>query len=349
MVTPRIPDPTATAAVLTLLTALGEWVHARRCTRLARLAWGPGAAPSPWTRMVPRLRCAAVALAAWGLATLARLPSSPSSPGHQREEEPRHVLLLLDVSPSMQLKDAGPGGTSRRMQRAAELVLSLFQSLPPDRVRFSVVAVYNGAKPVVVDTQDLDVIRNILEDLPLDLAFDPGQTRLFDGIREAGEMAKRWREASSTLLVVSDGDSVPETGMPALPRSVDHTVVVGVGDPRAGRFIDGHQSRQDQSTLRQVALRLNGQYVDGNEQPLPGSVASALSLPVQRATSADRGLREWALAAALAGVVVLSGIPLCLAWAGSRWQPAWRWDRAHEGPSASPVRSPVSSNGEAAP
>lgn len=349
MVMPGTPNPGIAAAILTALAALGEWLHAHRCARLAPLAWGPSSRPNRWTRVVPPARCVAMALAGWGFATLARMPSSPAGSEGRGEQPLRHILLVLDVSPSMQLKDAGPTHDRRRMQRAAELVLSAFENLPPNRVRFSVVAVYNGAKPVVVDTHDLEVIRNIVEDLPLDLAFDPGKTRLFDGLRESADMAKPWREASATLLVVSDGDSVPDTGMPALPRSVDHTVIVGVGDPRAGRFIDGHQSRQDQSTLRQVALRLNGLYVDGNEQPLPASVAAALSAPPGLEAPVHRGLREWALAATLGGVLILSGIPLALARAGSRWQAGWRWDRKRGSPSPSPVPNPDRSAREAAP
>ena len=37
----------------------------------------------------------------------------------------------------------------------------------------------------------------------------------------------------------------------------------------AGKFIAGHQSRQDASTLRQVAVRLSGTYHNGNEKHLP--------------------------------------------------------------------------------
>ena len=43
-----------------------------------------------------------------------------------------------------------------------------------------------------------------------------------------------------------------------MPASVAGVLVVGVGDPQAGMFIDGHQSRQDVSTLRQIAARLRG-------------------------------------------------------------------------------------------
>jgi hypothetical protein len=67
----------------------------------------------------------------------------------------------------------------------------------------SVVAVYNGAKPVVIDTKDFEVMRNILGDLPMHHAFRSGKTKLFDGPRGGGqdrqalESAQRRRSSCS--------------------------------------------------------------------------------------------------------------------------------------------------------
>ena len=80
------------------------------------------------------------------------------------EEPARHLLIALDVSPSMRLEDAGPTGEQSRMQRAGDLVESLFSRIHIRGHRISVVAVYNGAKPVVVDTQDMGVVANIMGD-----------------------------------------------------------------------------------------------------------------------------------------------------------------------------------------
>ena len=48
-----------------------------------------------------------------------------------------------------------------------------------------------------------------------------------------------------------------------MPPSVSEVLVVGVGDTRSGKFIDGHVSRQDAPTLRQIAVRLQGEYHGG--------------------------------------------------------------------------------------
>ena len=220
----------------------------------------------------------------------------------------------------MQLKDAGATRQQTRAQRASELLTSMLERVRLDQVRISVVAFYTGAKPVVVETSDLDVVKNILNDLPLDYAFDIGKTELMDGIREAALLAKNWREGSATLILVSDGDTVPDSGMPGLPKSIGHVLVVGVGDARAGKFIDAHQSRQDSSTLRQIAKRLGGVYHDGNERHLPSAQLAALAklLPLQKGS--ETGRREISLIAVAVGACLLTGLPLALALGGSSWQ-----------------------------
>ena len=70
---------------------------------------------------------------------------------------------------------------------------------------------------MVVDTTDAEVVKNILSDLPIHLAFKPGETRLFDGLAEAAKIAKFWKTKSATLVVISDGETVPPKGMVKLP------------------------------------------------------------------------------------------------------------------------------------
>ena len=106
-------------------------------------------------------------------------------PDNQR----KHVLIVLDVSPSMRLKDAGPNADQSRMKRGSEVMESFFQRIPVEIYLMSVVACYNGAKPVVVDTKDLEVVRNIFGDLPMQYAFPSGKTDLFSGLSEAVKIA----------------------------------------------------------------------------------------------------------------------------------------------------------------
>lgn len=312
-------------ALAVLITLAAEWLHARRIARIASLAFGPGRRPSPWVRLAPWARAASAGLLALGLGTLLRIePKVHTGEAAGEGEDFRHLVLVLDVSPSMRLQDAGPSRKQARRARAKDVLDSMFGRVSLSRYRISVVATYNGAKPVVVDTSDAEVVRNILEDLPMEYAFRPGQTRLFDGLEEAAKIARPWEPGSATLVVVSDGDTVPATGMPQMPPSVSGVLVVGVGDPLAGSFIDGRQSRQDVASLRQLALRLGGIYHDGNlrhvaTDAIRSVTTSGKTDPVLQLTE-----REYALLAIGLGAAGLAFLPLLLSLFGTSHRPGLR-------------------------
>jgi Ca-activated chloride channel family protein len=316
--------PTLASALVLLLTLAAEGVHAVRVRRVGRLAFGPGARPAAWVRAVPFLRGLATGALVWGLGTL--LLVAPKSHGggglaQRTVEDYRHVLLVLDVSPSMRLLDAGPEAEQSRMQRAREVMESFFRRVPLNEYRISVVAVYNGAKPVVEDTSDLEVVRNILGDLPMHYAFPSGKTRLLDGIVEAARVAQPWNPRSTTLVLISDGDSVPATGMPKMPASISSVLVVGVGDPLNGKFIDGRQSRQDVSALRQIATRLGGTFHNGNVKHLSSTLIGDLTRAAGEGPLERLSRREYALLCCGAGASMLALLPLILHFLGTRWQP----------------------------
>ena len=186
------------------------------------------------------------------------------------------------------------------------------------------IAVYNGAKPVVIDTIDSEVVHNILTDLPMHYAFRVGQTQLFSGLEEAARIAKPWAPRSALLVVISDGDTVPATGMPAMPSAVHGALVVGLGDPLTGRFIDGRQSRQDATTLRQIAVRLGGEYHDGNRKHLPTDLVRAFTAGAAGTDTDKLTRREYALLAIAAGTSCLVLLPLLLHLLGTPWRPGVR-------------------------
>jgi Ca-activated chloride channel family protein len=274
------------------------------------------------------VRAASAAALAWGLTTLLLIGPRTARSDSIPQGGYRHLVLALDVSPSMQLQDGGPAGKQTRAQRARDVLMSLLQRISTDQVRISIVAFYTDAKPVVIDTHDLEVVRNALNDLPLDLAFDVGKTDLLEGVRQAAELAKPWQPDSATLVVVSDGDTIPDRGIADLPRSIHRALIVGVGDSRSGRFIDGHQSRQDISTLRQLAGRLSGNYFDANEKNLPSNLLVALARTLPLRDTQEQGRRELALAAVGSGSFLLALLPVALDLAGCKWQLVGRSRRA---------------------
>ena len=222
----------------------------------------------------------------------------------------------------MQLKDSGPGGKQKRSERANDLLTSFFDRVSAEKYKTTVIAFYTDAKMVVEDTTDREVVRNILTELPMRHAYKTGESDLLSGLKMAGEVSKKWNPNSTVVMVISDGDSVPATGMPKMPVSVGTNVVlVGVGNPVSGKSVGGHQSRQDVSNLRQTAVRLNGTYHDGNEKHLPTELVARID---ERATppGGDRmSLREYALWAVGIGTGLAGLVPLTLSLFGTGWAP----------------------------
>jgi Ca-activated chloride channel homolog len=308
-----------------ILALAAEALHARRVRAVAALAFGPSRRPLVWAYAAPFLRVAAFAATAWGLVTLFYLPPLAHRAGEVKPHEIRRLVLVLDVSPSMKLQDAGPNLSQRRDQRAADLLQSFFNRVHKERFRTTVIATYSGAKPVVQDTTDLEVVRNILTDLPLAQAFKAGPTNLTAGIQEAVNVARPWPPGSAIILVVSDGgDPEPGVRMPRLPAAVSHVVVIGVGSPNTGKYIDGVLSRQDVSSLRQLAGQLSGTYHNGNELHLSSDLVSQMDQPPGAATKQPWTRREYALLAVSVGSATLAILPLLLSAFGTMWRPGVR-------------------------
>lgn len=309
-------------SVVVLVAAVAESLHARSVRRVSRLAFGPGGRPAIWARYAPAVRVASLGALAWGLTTLYLLDAkSHRSADEIPENEKKHLILVLDVSPSMRLKDAGPERKQSRMHRARDVLDSLFGRVGIRQYLVSVVATYNGAIPIVEKSHDPEVLRNILSDLPMHYAFPKGNTDLFAGLEEAARIAKPLRPRSATLLLVTDGDTVPATGMPKMPASIANKLIIGVGDSRQGTFIDGRHSRQESSVLRQIAIRLGGVYHDGNERHISSEILRTIAQSGEASNVDNLTRREYALLACALGATFFSLLPLALQRAGTRWRP----------------------------
>jgi Ca-activated chloride channel family protein len=96
--------------------------------------------------------------------------------------------------------------------------------------------------------------------------------------------------------------------------------VIGVGDHLAGKFIAGHQSKQDESTLRQVAIRLGGEFHNGNKRHVPSDVIAAAAADARKPLVEQLTLREYALLAIAVGSALLAATPLLLHLFGTNWR-----------------------------
>lgn len=307
----------ATAAAV--LGGCGEALHARRLRRLGRLAFGPAGGPRAWTAIVPPLRVLGLAGVVWALVALLALEGGSRS-RERNAAATRHLMVLLDVSPSMQLEDAGETGKERRAAQAAKLLKSVMDRAPGDEVRITMACFYTDAMELVKECADREVIWNFADNLPLHIAFRPGKTDLVKALNKAGELVKDFPRKSTTVLVLSDGDTVPDSGLKPMPSAVAGIIFAGVGDAR-GTFIDGHLSRQDNAAMSQLARRIGGNYHNGNQRQVPSELLRRLLVADERKDKLQFNLRTLALLALAAGAGVICLLPLLLDRLGSAWKP----------------------------
>ena len=306
-----------------MLAAFAEWLHARRTRRLARLAFGPENQPRLWTQMAAPLRVLALAGVIWSLIVLMAFDGS-SRNRERNAAATRHLLVLLDVSPSMQLADAGERGTEKRAARAAELLRSVMERAPSAEVRITMACFYTDAMMLVKECADREVIWNFADNLPLHIAYRPGKTDMVKSLNTAGEFVKDYPRKSTTVLVLSDGDTVPDSGLKPMPSSVSEIIFSGVGDPVRGTFIDGHLSRQDSASLSQLARRLGGIYHNGNVKQVPSEMLQRLLAPDETNEKFKVNLRVLAMILLATSAAVLCLLPLLLEYFGSAWKPVAR-------------------------
>jgi Ca-activated chloride channel family protein len=305
------------------LGVFAEWLHARRVRRLARLAFGPESRPRTWTKAAPPLRVLALTAVVWSLIVL--MAFEGSSRTHERNvAATRHLMVLLDVSPSMQLQDAGERGTEKRAARAAELLRSVMERAPSDEVKITMACFYTDAMLLAKECSDREVIWNFADNLPLHIAYRPGKTDLVKSLNSAGELVKDYPRKTTTVLVLTDGDTVPNSGLKPMPSAVSEIIFAGVGDATHGAFIDGHLSRQDNASLSQLARRLGGQYHNGNMKQVPSEMLRRLIAPDERSEKFKLNVRVLAISALASGTAILCLLPLLLEYFGSAWKPVLR-------------------------
>jgi len=318
MVNGAIGIPLAAALAALVIGLVAESLHARRTARVARLAFGPTGRPAAWARAAPALRVAGLALATFGATVLLRHdPIEGEAVPNPRAS--RQLLVVLDVSPSMNITDAGPDRVKiMRGVWAGKILRGILDRLDMADTRVSMIAFYSKAVPMLQDSTDKNVLANLMDGLPLYTAFVPGETDMQAGIDAAFAMAKGWARKSTTLVVISDGDLSKPVVPRARPASIADTIVIGVGDPNRATMLAGHASRQDAWTLKSLAGKLDGYYHDGNTRHLPREVIERLTMIAPRVSDAI-GLREAGLLALGVGcaLVGLAG-PLLILFGAPR-------------------------------
>ena len=323
-----------------VFAAFAEWLHHRRMQRLGRLAFGPDARACAWTAAAPVLRVVAFAGVVWSLVVLLGFDGS-SRMRERNAAATRHLMVLLDVSPSMDLQDAGEGGKQTRRDRAAALLKSVMERANSDEIKITMACFYSDAMLLVRECADREVIWNFADNLPLHIAYRPGKTSLLKSLNTTAGYVKDFPRKSVTLLVLTDGDAVPDTGLQSMPSAVSDVLFVGVGNVARGTFLDGHLSRQDGASLSQVARRLGGHYHDGNLKNVPGELLRHLTASDQRTDHFQISLRTLAIITLALCMALICLLPLLLEHFGSAWKPVAIPAAADREPAARPSEVPA--------
>lgn len=306
-----------------LLIALSaERLHERRVNQLSRLAFGANREMSWFALAWPFIRASALAMLAWGMLALLLLPPKARlrNPDAAENIDPKllkRVMLVLDVSPSMQIKDAA-GGTLTRSQRGVQVLKNMISRLDFEKSRITIAPFYTGVKAVVIDAVDPDVIDKVIANNSFDQAFEDGPTDLGVAIRGAYKLAENWLPDSTTMVIVTDGDSSPVGDLPPKPPSINRALLLGVGDIDQGTFIDNHISRQNAMELNGLAGQVGGIYADADGKYVPTDLLRDLHGMIHGLPPDETSLREYALVVILIGAVALVGWPLVLARFGTR-------------------------------
>ena len=308
------------ALIAAVLAVLGEWLHFRRVTRVSALAFGPGGRARRWTLVAPVIRVIALSGLTWSLVTLVSFNNfvrDRDSKAHAK----RHLMVLLDVSPSMMLKDAGESGAEMRTTRASAVLKSVLDRVPGDHLRFTAAGFYTETRLLVDDCQDRELVLHLAGGTPFHITYEPGKTDLLKSLNQAEDIMKDWERKSTTLLVISDGDSVSPVGLKPMPSAVSQIIFAGVGDSKRGSFIDGHLSRQDTASLSQLARRLNGSFFDCNVRHIPSDALAKLNAEDASDAKWKTDRRILALITLGVSTALLCLLPLLLEYLGSAWRP----------------------------
>ena len=218
----------------------------------------------------------------WGIAlrllSLGLLILGAAGPewGHElvrRSAVGSEVVLLLDVSASMDVRDVPPS----RLEEARREAVAVLERLGGSRV--AVVAFAGDAARLCPLTIDRSAARLVLESLSTSTVAEPG-TDLAKGLRTAAKLLPPKRRNEQVILVWTDGEDLERNARAAvdeLARAGLRVFAIGVGTPAGdvvpvlddqGRAVDVKRdesggpvrSRLDQSLLEMLAHRTGGAY-----------------------------------------------------------------------------------------
>jgi len=289
------------AALIPLL--LLEWRAARRTdASLERLV---GARPQHvlLSQRRPGHRRLGIALRAGAMALLVIGAAGPEWGREvvRRSATGSDVVLLLDVSASMDVRDVPPS----RLEEARREALAVLERLGGSRV--GVVAFAGDAVRLCPLTLDRGAVRLVLESLSSNVVSEPGSD-LGKGLRMAARMLPGGRRTEQVIVLWTDGEDLERGAGDAiedLARGGYRVLAVGAGTragdvvpalDEQGRAVDIKRdeaggpvrSRLDEELLRRLARRTRGAYFSASRT---GGELPRLLAALGSVSRGDRGMR----------------------------------------------------------
>ena len=303
------PDLLPLVFIVPLLLAAGVWLYARRRARIARAFSDAHLLPrlggEDLLRFpLPRLLLLAVAGAAAGLAAAGPRWGYTTAEGQTLS---LNVVVATDISKSMLAPDVEPN----RLERARLFTRRLLRELPGDR--FGMVVFAGRAYILSPLTSDHSALELYLDALDPEMVSQGGSS-LAAAIAQATDLVRGSETTGGERAVVllSDGEALEqvdgvEAAADRAARAGVRFITVGVGttdgdripdiDPASGQTVGYKRdeageiviSRLDESLLRSVAERTNGQYVRLDDASALASVIDDLQgMQRERGDSSQR-------------------------------------------------------------
>jgi Ca-activated chloride channel family protein len=247
----------------------------------------------------------------WALLVLAMARPQQLEPPIRKTLPTRDLLLLVDLSGSMETQDFtnAKGQQVSRLDAVKEVLDEFLTRREGDRV--GLILFGNAAFVQVPFTQDLDVARLLLEEAEVRMAGP--RTAFGDAIGLAITLFERSQLQQRLIIALTDGNDTGSRLPPAEAARVarDKQIqihVVGVGDPSAVG-----EEKFDQRVLEDVAKTTGGRYFHADDrQRLQAIYAELDRMDTRQVESLSHQPRSdlfhWPLAAFLLFSLLYQGI-----------------------------------------
>lgn len=234
----------------------GEAVRAPFFQRLVRLT---GARPSAGAVVLTKNRWQRTnALFGWVMVVTALAAPQWAGPPIVREESARDLLLIVDLSGSMEADDftGDDGGTLSRLDAVKEVLEDFISRRASDRLGLAVFG--SAAYPQVPFTSDHDAVESLLQELQPRMAGP--QTMIGDAIGLAVRLFEPSTSENKVVIILTDGNdtgSQMPVGKAAEIAAEDGIVIhtIAMGDPETVG-----EEALDLDVLRNISRTTRGRF-----------------------------------------------------------------------------------------